>query len=234
MDFLLLFMTKIIQKNILNIKRVLLASVVGGASTLILFMKISIPLFLFFEILLSILIVLIAFGCKKIIKNIVYFYLNAILLGGLIFALNNICSLSYKGNFLILLIITPLIVLFYKHQIKSLKTNYNLHYQVRIKVNNKTINLNSFFDTGNNLVDPYFNRPVILINESLIESDKYFYIPYSTITENGIIKAIAVDEFEILGLKTINKVVIGLLPEKLKIKHTDCLLNYKILEEINA
>lgn len=233
-DFLLLFMTKIIQKNVLNIKRVVIASIVGGFGTLVLFAKIPVIIFLVIELLLSILIILIAFGHKKILTNILYFYLNGILLGGLIFTINNIYKLSYKGNFLILLFLTPLILIFYKKQIKSLKTNYNLHYQVKIKLKDKNLNLNSFFDTGNNLIDPYFNRPVVLINESLIKCDKYFYIPYSTITESGVIKAITVDEFEIIGLKATSEVVVGLLPEKLKIKHVDCLLNYKILEEINV
>lgn len=235
-DFLILLMTKIIQRNVLSIKKLILASSVGGIGTLLLFLKIPIFLFLILEFLLSILIILLAFGSKKIGGNLLYFYLNAIILGGLILMINNLAELTTKENFLILFLITPLLLLVYKKQIKKLKLNYNLCYQTRFKINDKFINLNSFFDTGNNLIDPYFKRPVILVNESLIKEEivKCFYIPYNTITESGVIKAISVDEFEILGLKTTNKVVVGLLPNKLKLKGIDCLLNYKILEEINA
>lgn len=207
-----------------------LASIVGGLGTLFLFLKIPLFKFLILEFSLSILIIVIAFGKSNIWSNLLYFYLNALLLGGLILLFNNWFSLSYKGNFLILMIITPVMTLVYKNQIKVLKTNYNLNYKVEIKVKDQIIKLNSFFDTGNNLVDPYFNYPVILINESLIKSDKYFYIPYSTITESGVIKAVLADSFKVFGLKTINKVVIGLLPINLKLRGIECLLNYKILE----
>ena len=233
-DFLILVMIKTMQKKQFNFKRIFTASTIGGLSTILLFVKIPVFLFLITQLILSVFIVLIAFGRRKLGSNILHFYLNGILLGGLILAFNNIYTLNYQNNFTLLILLTPLLFIIHKHQIKNLKINYNLHYQARIKINNQIIKLNSFFDTGNNLIDPYFKRPVILVNENLIKSEEYFFIPYNTITETGILKAIAVDELEIEGVKTISKIVVGLLPNKLKLKEIDCLLNNRILEELNA
>ena len=133
---------------------------------------------------------------------------------------------------MVLTLITPIILIIYKKKIKDLKENYNLNYQIKLKYKGKKITLNSFLDTGNNLTDPYFNKPVILVNEDIIKSDKYFYIPYSTITEDGIIKAIHINEIEIIGFKKVKDVIIGLLPKRLQINNIDCLLNKRIMEEI--
>ena len=46
--------------------------------------------------------------------------------------------------------------------------------------------------------------------------------------ENDILKK------EIIELKKVQKVVIGLLPKELKMKDADCLLNIRIMEELNA
>ena len=141
---------------------------------------------------------------------------------------------SVNLNFILLIIILPIIVIIYKRKVRFLKTNYNLNYQIKLNYQGQKITLNSFLDTGNNLIDPYFHKPVILVNDYLIKSDKYFYIPYKGIAESGVIKAFYLDKFEIIGFKTIKNVVVGLLPEKLKIKNVDCLLNNQILEEYHA
>ncbi len=232
-DFIVILMTSIILKQYVSKKNIISASLIGGLSTIILFIKITTISLIILQMFISFIIILVAFGKKSFFKKIVYFYINSILLGGIIFAINNIVFLSSIANFIILIVLTPLIVMFYREQIKKLKTNYNLKYKVNIKYKDKFISLNSFFDTGNSLIDPYFNKPVILINEDLLEIDNYFYIPYNTITEKGIIKGILVDEIEIVGLKSIKKIVVGLLPNKLRIDDVDCLLNYKIMEELN-
>lgn len=228
MDILILLMTSILMKQKIPLKKLILSSLIGGTSSLILFLKISIPELLIISFFISLIIIKISFNT---IKPLIYFYLNSIVLGGIIFLINNYINLKPLGNYIILIIITPIVLIIYKYKVKDLKKNYNLNYQVKFKYNNQNIILKSFLDTGNNLIDPYFNRPVILINDYLLKTDKYFYIPYSTITESGIIKAICIDEVEIIGSKKIKNVVVGLLPQKLKLKKIDCLLNNRLMEE---
>ena len=230
-DFLLLLMTSLLVKRRIKLKNLIISSILGGISSIILFLNISILKLLITSFIISLIIVKIAFATFKFLPC---FYLNSIILGGLIFFLNNYLNLTVFGNYISLFLITPIILAIYKNKVKDLRENYNLNYQVIINYKGKKIILNSFLDTGNTLIDPYFKRPVILINDDILKSDKYFYIPYSTITESGIIKAIYLKEIEIIGFKKVNNVVIGLLPEKLKLNKIDCLLNNKLLEEYYA
>ena len=228
-DFLVLLLTSILIKQKIPLKKLLFISLISGLSSIILFLNITIIELLITSFLISILIIKLTF---KKMKALPYFYLNSILIGGIIFLVNNFIKLSTLDNYLVLTLITPIILMIYKKKIKDLKENYNLNYQIKLKYKGKKITLNSFLDTGNNLTDPYFNKPVILINEDIIKSDKYFYIPYSTITEDGIIKAIHINEIEIIGFKKVKDVIIGLLPKRLQINNIDCLLNKRIMEEI--
>lgn len=228
-DFLVLLLTSILIKQKIPLKKLLFISLISGLSSIILFLNITIIELLIISFLISILIIKLTF---KRMKALLYFYLNSILIGGIIFLVNNFIKLSTLDNYLVLTLITPIILIIYKKKIKDLKENYNLNYQIKLKYKGKKITLNSFLDTGNNLTDPYFNKPVILVNEDIIKSDKYFYIPYSTITEDGIIKAIHINEIEIIGFKKVKDVIIGLLPKRLQINNIDCLLNKRIMEEI--
>ena len=230
-DLLILLMTAILIKQKINFKKLLNAAILGSLSSFFLFLKITILELLILSFLISIFLIKIAFNNYK---ALFYFYFNAIIIGGFIFFINNQFKITTIQNYFILIIITPIIVIIYKFKIKDFKKNYNFNYQIKFNFNNQEYILNSFLDTGNTLIDPYFNKPVILINDSILKSDKYFYIPYSTISETGIIKAIYLNEIEIIGLKKITNVVIGLLPKKLQLKNIDCLLNNNLLEGYNV
>ena len=230
-DYIVILLTSILIKQKIPINKQILVSTIGGLSSLLLFLNISIIELIITTILISLIIVKMAFNS---LKAIIYFYLNSILIGGIIFLMNNYLDLNTVENYITLVIITPIIVILYKRKTKNLKENYNLKYQVKFKYQGQNITLNSFLDTGNNLKDPYFNKPVILINDYLIKTDKFFYIPYSTITESGVIKAIYMKEIEIVGIKRIKNIVIGLLPQELKLNSVECLLNNKLMEELNA
>ena len=230
-DFLLLLMTSILLKKKVKLKKIIISSLLGGTSTIILFINISVLELLIISFISSLIIIYITF---KTFKALFYFYINAIILGGFIFLINNYFNIKNGLNYLILSLLTPIILIIYKKKVRILKENYNLNYQIKITYKNKTMILNSYLDTGNNLIDPYFHKPVILINEDLIKTDKYFYIPYNTIKESGIIKAFCINKIEIIGFKTIKNVVIGLLPQKLNLSNIDCLLNKNIMEEYNV
>ena len=226
-DFIVILMTSILLKQKLKLKKILIYSSILGLSSIILFFKISILELIIISFLLSLIIIKKLFGK---IKALFYFYFNSIMIGGIIFLINNYFNLN-KYNLILLIIISPIIYIVYKFKVKDLKENYNLNYEIEFKIKNQKYHLKSFLDTGNNLIDPYFHKPVILINNFGLENDKYFYIPYSTISESGIMKAFLIDNLNIIGVKKVNNVVVGILPQKLKLKKIDCLLNNRILEE---
>ena len=202
-DFLLLLSVSIILKRNIKLNNIILGAFIGSLSILILFIKInSFTLFLI-KLLISILMILTTFKYKNIkyfIKNISFFYMTSIILGGFLYFLN--IQFSYKNNglvfyhnglsinFIVLLILSPIIIYLYIKECKSLKHNYNNYYKIEIYYKNQIKKINSFLDTGNKLVSPYNKSPVILVNKKIIKNidDNYIYIPYNTINNNGILK----------------------------------------------
>ena len=84
-DFLLLLGVSLLLKRRTKLNRIILSSFFGGLSIIFLFLKInSIELFIF-KILISIIMILIAFGYKNIkytLINLLYLYIISIFLGG--------------------------------------------------------------------------------------------------------------------------------------------------------
>jgi len=240
-DFILLLSVSILLRRNVSIYKILLGAFLGGLSILLLFINISsLELFLY-KVIISIIMVLISFGYKSFkytFKNIFYLYTASIILGGFLYFLN--IEFSYKNvglvfinnglsiNVIFLIIFCPFIIYIYVKQGLWLKTNYSNYYKIEIYIDDIKYSLNAFLDTGNTLVEPITNKPVILIDKK-IKCEKFFYIPYKTITNNGLIKCVKADKILING-KVKYKVLVGLLDEKIKIDGIDCLLNKKILE----
>ena len=82
LDFMILYGTKRILKRNNKMIRVIIGSLIGSFTTFLLFIDISNSILLIMKIVTSILLIIITFGFKNIIKNIIYFYLISIVLGG--------------------------------------------------------------------------------------------------------------------------------------------------------
>lgn len=240
-DFILLLSVCIILRRNVSIYKIMLGAFLGGLSILFLFINVNSFQLFVFKILISILMVLISFGYKNFkytFRNLLYLYTSSIILGGFLYFLN--VEFSYKQiglifinnglsiNVLFLIIFCPVIIYIYVKQGLWLKTNYSNYYKINIYIDEFKYSFNAFLDTGNNLTEPITNKPVILVDKKL-KCENFFYIPYKTITNNGLIKCIKADKIEINGLFKY-KVIVGLLDEKIKIDGVDCLLNKKILE----
>lgn len=243
-DFLLLLSVSIILKRNIKINNIIIGSFIGSLSILLLFININSFTLFIFKIIISILMILTTFKYKNIryfIKNISFFYMSSIILGGFLYLLNIEFSYKNKGlvfyhnglsiNFIFLLIISPIIIYIYIKECKSLKHNYNNYYKIDIYYKNEIKKINSFLDTGNKLVSPYNKSPVILVNKKIIKNidDNYIYIPYSTVSGEGILKCIKVDKVIIEGIGKRENVLVG-LTDNIKIDDVDCILNMKLLE----
>jgi sigma-E processing peptidase SpoIIGA len=185
--------------------------------------------------------ILITFGYKDIIyflKNMFYLYTISILLGGFLYFLNIQFSYQNEGiifyhkglsiNWIVLIILSPIIIYTYIRQAKELKNNYSNYYEVDIYFKDGTIKkLNGFLDTGNSLCDPYENRPIILVDNSEINityDDNVLLVPYDSLNYHGLLKCIIPEKIEIIGVGERYNVLIGISNEKIKMDGINCIL----------
>lgn len=243
-DFILLTATKYILKQQTKLFRLILGSLTGSFSIFFLFLNInSLELFLF-KIIISVLMILISFGRCDFFKNYLYFYIISIFLGGSMYFLNYTFSSKNKGliffsnglsiNFIVMILISPIIIYYYVKEYKKYKNTVGNCYEVELSINKKKYNLKGYLDTGNTLIDPYKKRGVILLNLDKLKikkSKKIIYVPYKTITSNGVIECFLVDKI-IINHKEFTNLLIGNTKNLFQLENADCILPNIIKEEL--
>lgn len=205
MDIIIITSVSILLKRNTTYKRILISSLLGGLSSLMLFTSIN---RLLLELITIILMVIIAFKYKNIryfLTNILYTYILSILLGGLIYLFNSKVTLNIYLNYLVIIILSIEVMTLYIKENKKIKNTYNNYYKVDIYFKDKEkISLIGFLDTGNNLYDPYKKRPIILVDKKYQKEDKFILVPYHTINGEGLLKCIKPEKvyIEKIGYKT--------------------------------
>lgn len=245
-DFLLLFGVAIILKRKLDLFRLLLAAFIGSLTVLFLFTSITSITLFFLKLVISIVMLLIAFGYKTLnytIKNIIYLYLLSIVLGGCLYLVN--ISVSYKReglifinnglstNFLLLLIISPICIYIYIKQVQDLKINNNNYKNVLIYLDdNNIIKCTGYIDSGNKLQDPITKKKVILIDKKKIIYDlnnfKMVLVPYNALNHTGLVKCLKIKKVDVDN-KIYKNYLLGLMDD-LKMDGVECLLNARMEE----
>ena len=205
MDIIIITSVSILLKRNTTYQRILISSLLGGISSLILFTSIN---RLLLELITIILMITIAFKYKNIryfLTNILYTYILSILLGGLIYLFNSKVTLNIYLNYLVIIILSIEVMTLYIKENKKIKNTYNNYYKVDIYFEDKEkISLIGFLDTGNNLYDPYKKRPIILVDKKYQKEDKFILVPYHTINGEGLLKCIKPEKvyIEKIGYKT--------------------------------
>lgn len=245
-DFILLLSVSLLLRRNIPIFKLIIGAFIGSLSVLLLFIKInSLQLFLY-KIFISIIMLLITFGFKNLkytLYNLGYLYLSSIVLGGGLYFINNQFSYKQKGiiffnngfsiNLIILILFGPLIIYIYIKQLKKLKNDYQQYYKVDVYFKNNKIKLNAYLDSGNNLCDPYKNRPVIFISKKKIPNkynNHHILVPYKTVNNNGLLKCIKADKIYIYGIGNRTNFLIGIMEEDFEFDGVDCIIQRKILE----
>ena len=222
-DFLLLIGTTILLKRKAPLKRIILSSFIGSLSTLLLFFINNNIILILYKLLISIIMVIVAFkyeSFRYFKDNLIWLYIISIILGGSIYLLNDSVSLSNKAlvfdknglkiNLLLLILITPFIIYKYIKQNNSRVIVYSNYYDISIYYKDEIINEVGFLDTGNNLKDPFFNRPIILVNKELIKKEvNTFLIPYYTVNNHSLLEVFKPNKI-VINNKTIKNVLIGI------------------------
>ena len=247
LDFILLMGVNLSLKRNFSILRVMLSSFVGSLSVLLLFFNLnSISLFLI-KVLISIIMVILAFNFKDIkytLNNLLYLYLFSILLGGFLYFINDLIAYKNIGliffhngfsiNILLIILFAPLTIFLYIRNIRKQKYELSKYYEVTITfLNGKTKRLTGFIDTGNNLYDPYKKRPIIVINKEILDgyNPKYLLVPCITVNKESLIKCFKVKKIVINGKLIKDEILVGISDNNFKISGVDLLLHKKIIKE---
>ena len=185
MNYIILLATGMIIKTRIKHLRLCAGSLIGAIYTVMTYV-ITIKMYsnFFFKILLSVIMIYVAFNpqnVKNMCKTLVVFYLTSFVFGGAAFALIYIIKpqdiLMKNGRFLgtyplktIILstIVAFLIIIVTFKIVKSKITKKDIYKNIKIEIDEKSINLKAMIDTGNMLKDPITGSPVIIVEKSIL------------------------------------------------------------------
>ncbi len=212
-----------------------MSSLIGVLSIFLLFLKINNIVLFLLKILISVIMVIVAFGYKSIkytISNIIYFYMTSIVLAGFLYLIKGNSS-NFNLNYIVLLIIGPIILFIYYKSNKKLKNTYSDYYKIKIVFDNIEISCISFYDNGNNLKDPISRKSIIIVGNNRLEKiyniRSPVYVPVITVKGTHLMKCFK-PSYIILNDKKIYNYLIG----ESSIKFSDgveCLLNKSLKED---
>lgn len=185
MNYIILFATAIVLKLKIKHIRLILASLIGAVYSILSYMSLlEIYSSIILKIILSIIIVYVAFYPPKVNqlwKDLLIFYLTSFVFGGAAFSLIYIIKpqeiLMKNGLFLgiyplktiILGAILAFIIIITAFKIvKSKISKKDMICEIEIKLNEQEIKTKAMIDTGNLLKDPLTNTPVIVIEHTLL------------------------------------------------------------------
>ncbi len=244
-DFLLLVTTGVALKRIFSLKKVVAGAFIGALSMLLLFIDFNNIILFILKILVSILMIFITFGRRNILTNMVYLYMNSVILAGFLyyltleFSYNRVKLISYFNsfsvNYVLILIIAPVILFIYFKQTKFLKEKINLNRKVKIIFKSgEELLLNGFIDSGNKLKDPFSKKYIIIVNKNIHNFlDNPIYVPFHGVNKKGLIKCFKINCIEIDG-KRFKNYLVGVSDKKINLEGSECILNYKLMEDLNV
>lgn len=245
-DFMLLLSVSILLKRKAKLKRIFFGSFIGALTIFCLFITLTSLQLFFIKFIMSIFMVITTFSYKNMnytIKNICYLYMVSIVLGGFLYYINIEFSYKQEGlvfyhhgpsiNFIILVLLSPIVLYNYVKQRKEVEYIDKYYYQMSIFIDKSKYKVMSYLDTGNVLEDPYFHKPIVMINPGIIPEDmikKNIYVPVSTVNHHQLIQCFFVDKVEIEGIGIRKHILLGVSKQKIELDNVDALLQPKILE----
>lgn len=244
-DLILLISVNYILRRNVKLYRLLLGSLFGTLTLFLLFIKMNNIILFLFKIIVSIIMILVSFGYKDIIyftKNIIYFYLVSMLIGGAITFLNNQFSYTNKGlvfinnglsiSYALILAISLFIYFIYIKCFKRLRNNYSNYYNGSLYINDNKINVNAFLDTGNKLIDPISKKNIILINKELLKDisiNNILFVPFNSLNNHGLLECIKGGRL-VIDNKEYDNFLIGISNNNFFMDGIDCIINENIME----
>jgi hypothetical protein len=214
-NYFLISATGRITHTKISAKRLFLTSFVGAFSALIIFFSIPEILVALLKIVSAFFVTFLAFGKRKILKQFLCFLFINLIFGGIMLILQSLTNSVQLQNGVLyadfsivqLLIFTVLayIVVCIAEHLYLKNTDITGKYTVIIRQGTHITTLEGLPDSGNLLTDPISGRTVIVCSEKILDKGKKFFVPFSTISETGIMEAYLPDEIIIKNLTTGSK-----------------------------
>lgn len=172
---ILLLTAKLIKQHLSLLRLVISSLIASMIIPFIVFFPTSFVNTIPVKLLYSICIILFTFGWKtkfQFFKSLSMFYFISFVMGGGLLAIQFISTADLVStnqiNIGFIAIGFPLVWFFTKNQMDNHvmdKIKYDQMYDVKIELNDKSFNTIGYIDSGNQLVDPLTNRPVIICDE---------------------------------------------------------------------
>jgi len=187
MNYIILFATGYLLKMKMNHIRLILSALIGGVYSILAYMQIlEIYSNILLKIILSIVMVYIAYNAKNIkqlAKELIFFYLTSFVFGGCAFALLYfikpeeilIKNGTYVGTYPLKVAILGGIVGFtitviaFKF-VKKRFSKKDMYCKITIYFAKKSVSTIALLDTGNMLKDPITGMPVIVVEKEILRN----------------------------------------------------------------
>lgn len=202
--------------------KILLGSIIGGVSSLLLFLDDLGIIMTVLKVLSAVLMSVITFGVKpvkKLIRATFWLFSICFIFGGIMFAIymltdidimlysNGIIYFDINITFLVVCSVIAYIVITIISKLTDKKAPKSKEYYIKILTDRKVISCHGLMDTGNNLREPFSNFPVIMVDKSLMgdlfdNDEKMRLIPVSTVSGETLLKAYRPKQIEIGNYKT--------------------------------
>ena len=233
LDFILLMSVSVILTRNAKLLRIFLGSIIGGASTFLLFVNLNSISSLIFKLLLGLLMVIVTFGYKDIkytFNNLFYLYTLSFSVGGVMYLLME----KEYYNYLVLIIGFIVVLFMYIKQTKNYQNSYANYYPVELYLNDKKYLLTGFLDTGNKLYDSYKHRPVVIIDKRIkYKLEEVIYVPYASLNNESVLKCLKTDKI-IINNHVFKNYLVGISNQRFKIDGINCLLHSKMKGDLHA
>ena len=208
--YLLLLFTSLMLKRKNQTIRLLISSAVGGLYSLVILVdNLNVFLTAAGKLLVSFVLVFIAFGFRRLsvyIKAVLLFYFSNLLFLGIIMgirlifapagvALNNgtvyfdISAGTLLISASVAYIVSVLIIRIYNHTIEKKEI-----YSLTVYKDGSSSHLFALADSGNKLKEPFSDYPVIVVDKNKISFSAERVVPFNTVGGEGVLQAFKPDK----------------------------------------
>lgn len=187
MNYIIMYASGVVVKAEIKHWRVLIASGIGALYTIVMYLNV-LPIYSNFvmKLVLSVVMVYVSFkarNLKRLLKELVIFYLVSFVFGGCVFALMYFISpklaMIKNGVFvgayplkvaLIGGVVSFVIIQISFKVVKNRLSKKDMIYEIEVVINSKNTIVKGLLDTGNLLKDPITGMPVIVVEHRCLYS----------------------------------------------------------------
>lgn len=172
-NYIILYLTKRFSRSNTNNAKLIFSSALGALYVILIFFSLpNIIYSLTFKIIISILMVAIAFGFNRFhefIRVLSIFYLVSFIIGGTAFALIYVVNIDIRQIIIAALFFAILLTYIGWGYISKKNIESNTLYKLHIEMDNKVRDVKAILDTGNTLHDPISNYPVAIVEYDAVK-----------------------------------------------------------------